>query len=520
MKRSLGGILLAIALALGVIAAPARAGDTAQAMAGVNYQEVKGNLYSWCGFPGPCGVPTSAIILLEKQGPSEVILGDTFTYQIQISNRSAMDMIAVNLDDVLPENFEVQSIDPEPTSRDDSGKLFWNLGTIPAKTAKRISITGRPLKVGCMVTTSRAKICYEMPLPLAVRVVKCNVDVGMQLPDVVELCDPIPLKLTAYNVGSGVATTTVITNDLPAGLVTMDGKTSLNIPIGTLPVKGQKTIVVPLRALQPGVYSNTAVITADRDCTGEATDTVQVIAANLELAAAAPAEGYINTDIPYRIQVTNKGDAPARDVCVVQTIAGDFKITNISDGGKFDKKRVVWNIACLMPGESKTLCLNGISACEGPVMSTFTVSARCAEAKTAKHTLYLRGVAGVLTSVQDNCDPVQLGGTVTYTVTASNTGSSADTNLQYSVTLDEGMEYVSGSGTTPVVRASARELRFEPVPVLNKGQTAVWKITVRATGEGDKRFTAHLLSDQLQTPVSKSESTNFYEPNMQVVVAE
>lgn len=519
MKRVLGAILV-MALALGAFAAPAHAADTAKAMAGVNYQEVKGNLYSWCGFPGPCGVPTAAIILLEKQGPSEVILGDSFTYQIQISNRSAMDMIAVNLDDALPEGFELESIDPEPTSKDGDGKMFWNLGTIPAKTAKRISITGKALKLGCMVTTSRAKICYEMPLPLAVRVVKCNVDVQQRLPEVAELCEPINMLLTAYNVGSGVATNTVITDDLPEGLVTMDGRTSLSIPIGSLPVGGQKTIAVSLRALARGEYTNTAVITADRNCTGESTANVRVIAADLELAAAAPAEGYICTDIPYRIKVTNKGDAPARDVCVVQAISGDFKVTNISDGGKFDKKRVVWTIPCLQPGESRTLTLNGTSTCEGPVVSTFSVSARCADPKTAKHTLYLKGVAGVLTSLQDNCDPVQLGGQVTYTVTASNTGSSADTNLEYSVTLDEGMEYVSGAGSTRVTQVSARELRFEPLPVLNKGATAVWKITVRATGEGDKRFTAHLLSDQLQTPVSKSESTNFYAPNMQVVVAE
>lgn len=519
MKRVLGSGL-ALVLALGVFALPARAAQTvAQYMGTANYQEVKGNMYSWAGFPAPCSVPTSALILLEKQGPADVILGDTFTYFIQISNRSAQDMIAVTLEDVLPEGFTVQSIEPQPDKRDKNGRLHWNLGSIPAKAAKRITITGRADKLGCLASNSLAKICYEIPLPLAVRVVHCNVDIKQVLPAIADLCDPITMTLTAINVGSAPATNVVITDQLPDGLETADGQTSITIPVGTIPVGGQQSYQVSLKANRPGDYDNVAIIKGDRNCQSKSSASMRVIAADLSLVAGAPAEGYICTNIPYQIQVTNKGNSIAREVMVVQGMGGEFKITNISDNGKFSGGRVCWSLGDLKPGESRTVGLQGNSAVEGPVFANFSVSGRCVKTKTAKHTLNLKGVAGVLTSLKDDCDPVQVGGTVTYTITATNTGSRNDYDVRYTVELDEGMEYVSGHGASEIAKTSDRVLTFAPIEVLGKGQTAVWQVKVRATSPGDKRFTTKLLTRQLASPVAKSESTTFYQPSMKMVEA-
>lgn len=519
MKRVLA-VLIAFVLAMGAGMDGTRAADTLEAcMGSANYREVKGNMYSWAGFPGPCNVPTQALILLEKQGPTEVILGDTFTYFIQISNRSEMDMIRVTLDDVLPEGITVTNIEPPPAGKDEQGRLQWEIGMVPAKTAKRITITARADKIGCLASNSLARICYEIPLPLAVRVVKCNVDIKQDLPAVADLCDPITMTLTAQNVGSGPAHNVVINDQLPDGLQTADGKQSFSIPIGTMAPYSQKSFTVRLKATKRGVFKNTAIITGDRDCQGDDTRSIRITAPDLALAAAAPAEGYICTNIPYQIKVTNNGDSTARDVMVVQGIGGDFIVTDISNGGKFGSGRVVWNLGTIAPGGTKTVGLAGSSKVEGRVLSSFSVTAACAKQKTAMHELDLVGVSGVLTSVQDNCDPVQLGSVVTYTVTASNTGSRNDHDVQYAVDLDEGMEFVSGSGVTNVTQSGPKTLVFEPLAVLATGQTAVWKINVRAVGAGDKRFTTRLITRTVQSPVMKSESTNFYQPKMRMVEA-
>ncbi len=512
MKRVLGMGLI-FALAIGVAMA-------AEGMGSANYKEAKGSIYSWCGFPGPCNVPSSAIVLLEKQGPCEVIIGDTFSYQIQISNRSAVDIIAVTLNDELPPNFAVESIEPKPT-REEGGKMYWDLGSIPAKSAKLITITGRALQLGCLVSNALAKICYEMPLPLVTRVIQCNVDIKKTLPAVADLCDPIPMCLTVFNVGSAPATNVCVVDKLPDGLLTKDGKSEINIAVGTLPVGGQKTFSIDLKATKSGEFTNTACVSADRNCYSQSSATVKVVAPDLELMAVGPADGYICTTVPYQITVTNKGNSPAQDVIVTDCITGNgVKIEKVSDNGKVSKNRVAWALGTLNPGESRTVCLWLTSAVEGPIGSEFAVTARCADSKKANHCLNLIGVPGVLTSLKDNCDPVQVGGQVTYTITASNTGSRDATNLVYTITLDEGQEYVAGNGATAVNVVDAKTLKFAPLPVLAKGATASWNVTVKATSVGDKRFKTDLLTNELTGPVHKAESTNFYQPTMAVVIAQ
>ena len=520
MKRVLG-VGLAIALALGLALSTASAA-TASAMGTANYKEAKGNIYSWCGFPGPCNDPKAAIVLLEKQGPAEVIVGDTFCYQIQVSNRSAIDMIAVNLEDAIPAGFSVENVEPKPT-REENGKMYWDLGTIPAKTAKLITITGRAWQVGCITTCSLAKICYEMPLPLATRVVQCNVEIKKTLPEVADICDIIPMCITVFNVGSTAATNVCVTDKLPDGLLTKDGKSEVNVSLGTIPVGGHKTISVDLKATKLGEITNTACVTADRNCYSTSEATIKIVAAELELMATGPADGYICTNVPYQITVTNKGNSPARDVVLTDCITGNFKIESISDGGKAVRGkggRVVWALGTIEPGQSRTVCLTGSSTIEGTIRSDIGVTARCVDPKNVSHCLNLVGVPGVLTSVMDNCDPVQLGGQVTYTITASNTGSRDATNLQYTITLDEGMEYIAGEGATSISVKDAKTLVFAPLPVLAKGATASWNVTVKACSVGDKRFKTSAITAELQSPVEKEESTNFYQPSMAVIVAQ
>lgn len=514
------GIVLALlALAGGRVIAS----EVAQAMGAAKYKETKDGMYAWCGFPGPCATPEQAVVLLEKKGPAEVMVNESFSYLIQISNRSSNDLGSVTLEDAFPAGFILESVDPQPQV-DLGGKYRWDIGPLPAKAAKRITVTGRAMQTGCLVSTSAARVCFDMPLPIAIRVVQCNIELKQTLPAVSDLCEPIPMCLTVWNTGSAPATNVRIEDKLPEGLLTADGKSAVAIAVGTLPVGASKTFNVQLKADRKGDFANTAAVVADRNCTSQSTANLKVVAPDLLLEASGPGDAYICTPVPYTVKVTNKGDSPARDVMLMDSVSGSFAVESATGGGRLDKglNRVAWNLGVLQPGESRTVTMQGSSKVEGQVQSRFSVAARCAQPKEVRHTLNLRGVAGVLTSLKDNCDPVMVGGTVTYTVTATNTGSRDATNLRYTIRLDDGMEYVGGEGVTSVRPVDARTVTFDPVPVLRKGgETATWNVTVRATGEGDKRFTADLMTNEFQNvPVSKSESTFFYRQNMSVVVAQ
>ena len=518
--RRVFGLGAVAALLIGLTGSLMAADSTAKAMGAANYKESKGSMYAWAGFPGPCSDPSTALVLLEKKGPAEVVIGDTYCYQIQVSNRSSVDIVAVTVEDSFPAGMAIESVEPKPTS-EAGGKYTWDLGSIPAKSAKLITITGRAVQTGCLTSTARAKVYFELALPLVTRVVQCNLSLTKTLPPVVDVCDPIPMSITVQNCGSVIATNVCIDDKLPDGLLTEDGKSSFRIAVGTLPIGASKTFNVTLKASKTGEYTNTATVSADHNCYAQASASTKVVAPALELVATGPGDGYICTTLPYQITVTNKGASPARDVVVTDTITGNkVKIEKVGENGKTLRgDRAAWALGTLQPGESKTVNIWMSSTIEGQINSAFTVTAHCASPKTATHCLTLSGVPGVLTSLKDDCDPVLLDGMVTYTVTASNTGTRDSKNLRYTIKLDDGMEFVSGKGVT-AVSASGNTVTFAPLPVLSRGTTAAWTVTVKAVGIGDKRFTANLITDELTAPVSKSESTNFYASALTVVVAQ
>jgi len=452
-----------------------------RAMGNTNHEARKGSMYAWTGFPGPCHKPSAALILLEKMGPYEVIVGDTFTYRIQISNRTDIDVFSVTLSDVLPDGFEVEKIEPQPVSTS-GNEMHWDLGTINARSAKTISITGRATQVGCLVSNGRARICYEMPLPLVTRVIHCDIEVTACLPPEVEICDAIPLEVVVNNTGTGTATGVTARIDLPEGLVTADGRKEIAWNVGSIPVGQAKRYTFRLKAQKTGPFAVPVLAFGDRNCAAAAEASTVVKAAVLYLQITGADKSYIGTKVGYELTVINVGDFDARDVCLVTTFAGPVQPLETSMGRLAKDGKGTFKFGTIPVGESRTVTIAASSTAAGKVFLRGAVGAYCAEEKCAEKVMDVFGVPGILTYLSDDVDPVALNGTTTYTITATNQGTRTSTNLAFTCKLDEGMEFVSGSGATAVT-ASGDTVTFAPLPSLGMQKSATWKVTVRANTE-------------------------------------
>ena len=348
------------------------------------------------------------------------------------------------------------------------------------------------------------------------RVIYCNVDVTACLPPVVEVCDTIPLEVVVNNTGTGVATGVTARVDLPDGLVTADGRKEIAWNVGSIPIGQAKRYTFNLKAQRTGPFAVTALAFGDRNCTAAAEASTVVKAANLNLFISGASKSYIGTKMSYELTVMNVGDFDARDVCLVTTFAGPVQPLGTSMGRLAKDGKGTFKLGTIPVGESRTVKIDANSTSAGNVLLRGTVGAYCAEEKCAEHMMEVFGVPGVLTYLSDDVDPVALNGTSTYTITATNQGTKPSTNLVFTCRLDEGMEFVSGSGATAVT-ASGDTVTFAPLPSLGVRKSATWKVTVRAKTEGDKRFTAELKTDELERPVSKSESTTFFSPKVSTV---
>jgi uncharacterized repeat protein (TIGR01451 family) len=115
-----------------------------------------------------------------------------------------------------------------------------------------------------------------------------------------------------------------------------------------------------------------------------------------------------------------------------------------------------------------------------------------------------------LLEVIDTVDPVEVGSDTTFVVSATNQGSSPDTNLKVVATLPPSMQFVSGSGSTQVV-AVGQTVTMSAVASLAPGAKAEWRIVVKAKSAQDARSRWEMTSDQFKVPVIETESSNLYE---------
>ena len=127
----------------------------------------------------------------------------------------------------------------------------------------------------------------------------------------------------------------------------------------------------------------------------------------------------------------------------------------------------------------------------------------------ADHDLAVEGLAAILFTVTDATDPIEVGGQTTYEVRIVNQGSKIGTNVRLAALIPAGMTAVNGEGPTRVAIDGQRVL-FDPLTRLAPQADAFYKIHVKGTTPGDKRIQVQLMSDDVQTPVTKEESTHVY----------
>ena len=112
-------------------------------------------------------------------------------------------------------------------------------------------------------------------------------------------------------------------------------------------------------------------------------------------------------------------------------------------------------------------------------------------------------------SVVDVDDPVEVGGETVYEIRILNQGTKAATNVRLAALAPAQLRPVSAEGPTRNAIEGGRVL-FEPVPRLAPKADTTFRIRVQGLQAGDQRLRVQVQSDEMQTPVTKEESTRVY----------
>jgi len=447
------------------------------------------------------------VIRLDTKIPAQVQPRTEFEYAVTVTNVSNELVTDIVLSDVLASNFQYIRSNPAPTNV--QGRNEWFIPQLAPGESREIVGIAMAIRAGEVLDF--VDVAFKAPAKLRSVALEPKLVIKKSAPAEISMCAPILYIFKIENIGNGTAKNVKLYDTLPAGLTTMDGSSTIDMPLGELPAGASRTISVTLKANRTGVYVNNAVALADGEITAESGDVTTIVKKpSLAITANAPETEYLNAEIPYTVTVTNTGDWPAVNTVIEDIIPQGLTFVKASQGANSDCGRVLWKIDRLAPGQSVTTSLTARAAAVGNVENTFRASAECAEMTSATAKTAIKGAPGILLEVGDISDPVKVGNTVTYRIVATNQGQIPVTNIAIKATLDTAMNYISCSGATKG-RFADGVITYETLSYLAPGTQARWEVTVRAASEADVRFTAEMTGDQLTSPVMETESPHGYQ---------
>lgn len=462
---------------------------------------------------GRCGAcqtsgtyPAGDVVRLDIQMPVEIPLNATFDHTIKVTNLSDMVVTDVMITEHISKNFKF--VEADLPARAEGEKLIWVLNSLPGKASRVITIAGAVTSGQCL--TNCATVTFLVPVCASAEVVEPKLKLTKTAPKEAILCDAIPVKLAITNSGTGAVQGVRIMDTLPPGLTTADGKTEIVFNVGTLAAGQSKEFEAKLKASKTGVYINKAVATSSSGLKTEATTETIVRQPVLAITKTGPTRHYMGRPATYEITVTSKGDTPATNVVLEDTIPQGVKDVKPSAGGTVSGSKVTWPLGTIAVDASKKVTVTYTPVLAGTLSNTATAGGTCVDAVTASVKTSVIGIAAVLLEVVDTDDPVLVGGETTYIITATNQGGIPSTDIQITATWEDAYQYISSSGDTRGTVAG-NVITFAPLPSLPAKATATWKVVVKAVKTGDIRFKVAMNTAELGRPVEETEATQSYE---------
>lgn len=452
----------------------------------------------------PTGERSSSGLMLEKRTPAEVVSGQEFEFQLIATNLTNVALENVIVTDTFSPNFKMVSADPSAQSN--GATATWALGTLPPKGTKTIRV--RASATGNQVSNC-ASASYTLAVCTTINVVQPALRLTKQAPAEVLICDNIPLRLTVTNSGTGVARNVKVRDELPAGLTTLDNKTTVELDAGTLAAGQSKDFTVTVKATKTGSYNNTGTASADGGLTAESNQTTTVVRQPaLTLTCKAPNQVFIGREATFEFALRNTGDV-ACNTTVTMPIPAGSTFVSATEGGTASASGVTWNVGSLAANAGKTLSVT-LRPTGNTVSVSATANCACATPATTTCSTNVVGIPALLLNGTDDPDPIEVGKTTVYTLTVTNQGTANLTNVQLVCTMDEGdtMEYVSATGGTATV--NGKTISFPAIGTLAPGAKQTYTITIRAKNAGQVQFRADAKSNEITRPLVKIETTNFY----------
>ncbi len=386
----------------------------------------------------------------------------------------------------------------KPDTQHQMATRVWNIGMMEPQQERVIRVSGVPTREGqlksCTFASYEKSLCTTLMVTKPeLSLVRAWIDEDGAEKDQFFVCDPINIRYTIRNEGSGSTPAAVILEELPEGITTREGERGIRINAGELEAGQSETFTVAVKAEEPGQYSNRAIARAGELDSQSNADSIRLNQAEIDVSVEGRGSDYIGRDVEYRITVQNLSDEVPAINTRVRIPGIDERMRFATTDQNIPTDVDTFKLGTLSPGEGKSFSIVFSSDEAGEVSTKVEAMAYCAENASATISTDFQGIPALQVVVVDQKDPVEVGGETVYEISILNEGTAMDADIRLTGELPSTLEFVSATGDSEV-QANGSQLTFNPVKNLAPGDRASWLIAVRGVEAGKEEFRLNVKS--------------------------
>lgn len=341
-------------------------------------------------------------------------------------------------------------------------------------------------------------------------------------PGEVRLGQSIAYALTVTNKGKEAFKDVVLRDKIPAGLKFRDRTEGLTMKwdLGDLEPGQSRKVTYTVESSKAGVFENEAMVYSPKDKLQHRTALkTKVSGPDLKIVMEGPGRVFLNKPVSFKISVSNAGDVPVKDVDVTCMLPDSMDYVESAPRGVYslkkgdDSAKVTWSSGEVEPGKAAGIEVTVRARKTGPCTLSAKLVCRSREFPAlvpleAVVNYRVMGIPAMHVSSYDTEDPVEVGQRTVYVIEARNEGTGACTNVRIRSRIPPEMEFVEANGPSESkYDVEAREILFEPVPLLAPGEKLTFKVTCKVIKEGCAKHAATLTYDQFDKPIVFEEGT-------------
>lgn len=451
------------------------------------------------------GSPSLKVVTL---GPKAITLGKESNYSVKLSNHGSDEAREVTVTVTIPSSAKVGVPNVSAGTfnvedREDAVHVVWTVGEIGGNHEETLSL---PLTAKDAQGVD-FKVDWEMAPVTAsaqIEVYEPKLKIEFVGPDEVLLGETAPFKLRVSNPGNGDAEGVVI--EL-GSLSARDGGSSRK-NVGTIAAGESLELDLQFAAREPGPMDLNATAASSLGASASTSKPMIVRSPQLTVRAEGPKFKFAGSVATYRINVSNKGDAPAKDVLAKLAIPSNAKVISASEGGKAHGSAMVWRIGNLGPNEERALEVKCELVGDGEAKFQMQASAVGAQVASGQVDTKVESIADLKLSVEDPAGPFPVGDEVVYEVHVLNRGTKAADNVVPVASFSEGISPLKVDGGTANIEEG--RVTFNPIRRIAPGEEVVLKIHARGESAGSHVIRMEVQCTEPETQLVSESTTRFF----------